>query len=511
MDKSIVNFKDENILDFTETVLVQQCNCFATQGAGLAKQIVNKWPEVLNVDKVFDIPKGIRRLGNYSRIMINDTQHVVNMYSQFKYGRGSVHTDMEAMSKAFESIVEEYIHMEGSDVTFAIPYGIGSGLAGGNRSEIHKLLIGIAVEYNVSIYFYSYNPNKEKSEKNKVVAPNLIKFAGHTGNDESKAILSNWYPSPFTVGVNDYVYRNVEEYMMIMKARLFKDSDAENKIKNASTPKEFKAIGRTVKNFDPSIWNEKKESIVLHGIIMKFINNPKLLDTFIKLGDSGGIFVECAPWDKVWGIGLRADDPRSNCEDTWLGQNLLGKCLDKAYLKLKDMTDLKSIRNLPGGANLNHLITSKIFLKEALLVNIPTYFIHGSWNETDKEHSKWSYLKLTKEKVTHDSGLSNALLKNVTGDLMALMKVGIDAIQNKHTEINVILNGNLIQSYLDDKYKFNDNISDSNKEMILDFKSFMNDKILKSIKINFIEEDELSSHREYIEANKNNLIHKTEG
>lgn len=38
--------------------------------------------------------------------------------------------------------------------------------------------------------------------------------------------------------------------------------------------------------------------------------------------------VEASPYDRIWGIGLTASDPLAQNEETWLGQNLLGKVLD---------------------------------------------------------------------------------------------------------------------------------------------------------------------------------------
>ena len=42
------------------------------------------------------------------------------------------------------------------------------------------------------------------------------------------------------------------------------------------------------------------------------------------------IIAEASPWDKIWGIGLAAEDPKSWDVTTWEGENLLGKALMKA-------------------------------------------------------------------------------------------------------------------------------------------------------------------------------------
>ena len=44
----MIKYIKGDILDVTEGFIVQQVNCFGVMGAGLAKQIRDKWPSVYN-------------------------------------------------------------------------------------------------------------------------------------------------------------------------------------------------------------------------------------------------------------------------------------------------------------------------------------------------------------------------------------------------------------------------------------------------------------------------------
>lgn len=45
--------------------------------------------------------------------------------------------------------------------------------------------------------------------------------------------------------------------------------------------------------------------------------------------------MEASPTDRVWGIGLAADDPRAAHPSTWRGANLLGFALMEARSRLR--------------------------------------------------------------------------------------------------------------------------------------------------------------------------------
>ena len=65
---------------------------------------------------------------------------------------------------------------------------------------------------------------------------------------------------------------------------------------------------------------------MVEGLFEKFNQNPQLKQALLET--RGTEMVEASPYDRIWGIGLAASDPRAQEKNTWLGQNLLGKVLD---------------------------------------------------------------------------------------------------------------------------------------------------------------------------------------
>lgn len=135
--------------------------------------------------------------------------------------------------------------------------------------------------------------------------------------------FSNWYPCRFVV--DGIEFNCTEQHMMHGKAMLFGDTDVAAEVLAAAHPREHKALGRKVKNFDDHVWRRERVRIVTAGNRAKFTQNPDLLAQL--LATAGTTLVEASPYDKIWGIGLDAKDPRASDPAQWKGQNLLGKLL----------------------------------------------------------------------------------------------------------------------------------------------------------------------------------------
>ena len=64
-----------------------------------------------------------------------------------------------------------------------------------------------------------------------------------------------------------------------------------------------------MRNFDSAVWEREKQNAVLPGNYAKFAQN--LATKHHRLSTGNKRLAEASPLDPVWGIGLRADDPRA--------------------------------------------------------------------------------------------------------------------------------------------------------------------------------------------------------
>lgn len=139
----------------------------------------------------------------------------------------------------------------------------------------------------------------------------------------AKSCLSQWYDAPFEAG--GVIYKTAEHYMMAKKAQLFGDIDIATKVIAAAHPRDAKKLGRNIREFNEKIWTEHKFGIVIDGNVAKFGQHPELKKFLLDTGDK--VLVEASPTDRIWGVGLAADDPAVENLNLWKGLNLLGFAL----------------------------------------------------------------------------------------------------------------------------------------------------------------------------------------
>ncbi len=160
-------------------------------------------------------------------------------------------------------------------------------------------------------------------------------FWGHHPRADGRlgpSCLSQWWPAPFDVAGRTYA--TAEHYMMWGKAVLFGDEAAARRILASSDPAEVKRLGREVRGFDGAVWERHRYGVVVAGNRGKFTASDDLRSYLVGTGER--VLVEASPVDRVWGIGLAAEDPDAAVPSRWGGRNLLGFAL------MQVRTDLRS-------------------------------------------------------------------------------------------------------------------------------------------------------------------------
>ena len=161
-----------------------------------------------------------------------------------------------------------------------------------------------------------------------------LHFWGHRARPDGSvgaSCLSQWWPATFSVdGVE---YATAEHWMMAAKARLFEDAEAERRAISAPNPALAKKAGRLVRGFDEAVWERERFAIVVEGSVHKFAAHPALREFLLGTGER--VLVEASPVDRVWGIGLAADDEAAMDPERWRGPNLLGFALMAARERLR--------------------------------------------------------------------------------------------------------------------------------------------------------------------------------
>lgn len=127
----MIKYIKGDILNATEGIIVQQVNCIGVMGAGLAKQIRDKWPYVYDSyqARIHNTANTKELLGKTLFDNVENNLFVASIFGQYYYGHQAKFTNYTALFKGLDFVAE--ISAAGQ-TTMYIPKGLGCGLAGGN-------------------------------------------------------------------------------------------------------------------------------------------------------------------------------------------------------------------------------------------------------------------------------------------------------------------------------------------------------------------------------------------
>lgn len=147
--KNLTYYKNKSLLDLPPKIVIcHQVNCQGVMGAGLAKQIRIRWPEVYadykkTIENAEAQVAGLENppddilLGAVACTTTVDGHRVASLFAQYDYGYGPCrYTNYEA----FASCLENLNKLVPSYVPIAFPYKIGCGLGGGDWDIIQLMI-----------------------------------------------------------------------------------------------------------------------------------------------------------------------------------------------------------------------------------------------------------------------------------------------------------------------------------------------------------------------------------
>jgi O-acetyl-ADP-ribose deacetylase (regulator of RNase III) len=130
---------DGDLLDVTEGLIAHQVNCRGVMGAGVARAIAKRYPDVdwLYQDHCRNYTRQ-ELLGTSLVLRATPTLLVANIFGQLNTGRG-LQTSYTAVAEALTTLQDR--HVEGFLPTeLHVPYMMGCGLAGGDWDIYSELL-----------------------------------------------------------------------------------------------------------------------------------------------------------------------------------------------------------------------------------------------------------------------------------------------------------------------------------------------------------------------------------
>lgn len=151
-----------NLLDFPceITRIAHSCNTHNVMGAGIAKQIKDRYPNAYESD-CHARYEDQNNLGNWSFAWTDSTcqRGIYNLYTQSQIG-GKRAVNYEAFHKSLSFVAEHlhynYLHGE-DDVILGLPYGISCGLAGGNWNIIYEMINDILADMPYQTFIVKYD------------------------------------------------------------------------------------------------------------------------------------------------------------------------------------------------------------------------------------------------------------------------------------------------------------------------------------------------------------------
>lgn len=147
-----LEIKQGDLLEADERMVVHGCNAKGTMGAGVARAIKVRWPQVYNAYRGRHKAGGLTP-GEVIFVEIEDDRVVANAITQRDYGRSRKqrYVSYDAVADCMSEIRDEAIKRNIAEI--AMPK-IGAGLANGRWDIIERIIESELVAFGISVTVY---------------------------------------------------------------------------------------------------------------------------------------------------------------------------------------------------------------------------------------------------------------------------------------------------------------------------------------------------------------------
>lgn len=136
-----------------KNLIIHCCNDLPAMGSGVAKALLDKWPTVRSEYMKWGKSGHNFELGNIQALRVEENIAVINMIGQrdIKPINGIPPVRYGAIRKCCRKVADIATKY---NATVNVPYKMGSDLAGGEWSEIEKILIEEFCEKDIEVIVY---------------------------------------------------------------------------------------------------------------------------------------------------------------------------------------------------------------------------------------------------------------------------------------------------------------------------------------------------------------------
>lgn len=138
MTSLTINHFTGSVLDSDAPIIAHQVNCIGVMGAGVAKCIRKKYPDIMTTYSRWCKTYGSNLLGMVLDYPTDNNQIIANCFAQDKTGSDR-QTNYEAFYNCLVNL-KKAVDYYGFEHRIAFPYKIGCGLGGGDWSIILAMI-----------------------------------------------------------------------------------------------------------------------------------------------------------------------------------------------------------------------------------------------------------------------------------------------------------------------------------------------------------------------------------